>query len=151
MRPYLYIAKVRMLSALAYRFDVLSSIVIQCLAVIASCFFWIAAYGNQQAALGVTRDQMLTYTDRHVQHIGLPAYHECRKPNCSQRPERIRRTGSSKACEYIWYLSVGGYWQRCHCLSSKRRSAAVDRSFIYCCSCSRVGGSLSAVYSQRGV
>ncbi len=62
MRPYLYIAKVRMLSALAYRFDVLSSIVIQCLAVIASCFFWIAAYGNQQAALGVTRDQMLTYT-----------------------------------------------------------------------------------------
>lgn len=62
MRPYLYIAKTRMLSALVYRFDVLSSIAVQCLIVIATSFFWMAAYGSQSVALGVTRDQMLTYT-----------------------------------------------------------------------------------------
>lgn len=62
MRPYLYIAKTRILRALAYRFDVLSGIAIQGLIVIASSFFWVAAYGSQQEAMGVTRDQMLTYT-----------------------------------------------------------------------------------------
>lgn len=62
MRPYLYIAKIRLLSALAYRFDVFSTVAIQCLIMIASSFFWIAAYSNRQSALGVTKEQMLTYT-----------------------------------------------------------------------------------------
>lgn len=62
MKPYLYIAKTKMLSALAYRFDVISTIVIQCLVVIATSFFWVAAYGQRQSAMGVTLDQMLTYS-----------------------------------------------------------------------------------------
>lgn len=62
MKPYLYIAKTRILSALAYRFDVISSIIIQCLVVIATSYFWVAAYGDQKYALGVTKNQMLTYS-----------------------------------------------------------------------------------------
>ncbi len=62
LKPYLYIAKTKILSALAYRFDVISTIVIQCLVVIATSFFWMAAYGQRQSAMGVTLNQMLTYS-----------------------------------------------------------------------------------------
>jgi len=62
LKPYLYIAKTKVLSALAYRFDVISSIAIQCIVVIATSYFWVAVYGDRQSALGVTREQMLTYT-----------------------------------------------------------------------------------------
>ncbi len=62
MRPYLFIAKMKVLSALAYRFDVISSVAVQCLIVIATSFFWMAVYGGTQSALGVTKEQMLTYT-----------------------------------------------------------------------------------------
>lgn len=62
MKPYLYIAKLKVLSALAYRFDVISSVMIQGLVVIATSFFWMAVYGDRQSALGVTKEQMLTYT-----------------------------------------------------------------------------------------
>ncbi len=61
MKPYLYIAKTKVLSALAYRFDVISEIFIQCLVVIATSFFWMAAYGERQSAMGVSLDQMLTF------------------------------------------------------------------------------------------
>ena len=62
MKPYLYIAKTKVLSALAYRFDVISEILIQCLVVIATSFFWMAAYGERQSAMGVSLEQMLTYS-----------------------------------------------------------------------------------------
>lgn len=62
MKPYLYLAKTKILAALAYRFDVISSIIIQCLVVIATSYFWVAAYGTHKTALGVTKEQMLTYS-----------------------------------------------------------------------------------------
>jgi ABC-2 type transport system permease protein len=62
LKPYLYIAKTKILSELAYRFDVISSVTVQCLVVIATSFFWIAVYGGRQSAQGVTKEQMLTYT-----------------------------------------------------------------------------------------
>jgi ABC-2 type transport system permease protein len=62
LKPYFYIAKIKVLSALAYRFDVISSVIIQGLIVIATSFFWMAVYGDRQSALGVTKEQMLTYT-----------------------------------------------------------------------------------------
>ncbi len=62
MKPYLYIAKTKILSALAYRFDVISSVAVQCLIVITTSFFWAAVYGDRQSAMGVTKEQMLTYT-----------------------------------------------------------------------------------------
>lgn len=62
MKPYLFVAKVKILSVLAYRFDVLSSIVIRCLIVVATSYFWMAAYGNHDTAFGVSKSQMLTYS-----------------------------------------------------------------------------------------
>jgi ABC-2 type transport system permease protein len=62
VKPYLYIAKTKVLSALAYRFDVISTIIIQCFVVIATSFFWVAAFGERQSAMGVTKTQMLTYS-----------------------------------------------------------------------------------------
>jgi ABC-2 type transport system permease protein len=62
VKPYLYIAKTKVLSSLAYRFDVFSSIAIQCLVLIATSFFWVAVYNGQQSAMGVTKEQMLTYS-----------------------------------------------------------------------------------------
>lgn len=62
MKPYIYLAKTKVMSVLAYRFDVISSVVIRCLVLIATSFFWVAAYGNRQSALGVTKEQMLTYS-----------------------------------------------------------------------------------------
>lgn len=61
MKPYLYIAKMKVLTSMAYRFDVILTIIIQCLVMIATAFFWIAAYGTRESALGTSRAQMLTY------------------------------------------------------------------------------------------
>lgn len=47
MSPYLYIAKIKIQSALAYRADVLSFIVLQGIIMFAASFFWIAVYGNR--------------------------------------------------------------------------------------------------------
>ena len=58
MKPYLYIAKTRVLSALAYRFNVISEIFIQCLVVVATSFFWMAAYGERQSSMGVSLDRV---------------------------------------------------------------------------------------------
>lgn len=62
MKPYLYVAKIKILSVLAYRFDVLSTILIRSLIVVATSYFWIAAYGSHDAAFGVLKSQMLTYS-----------------------------------------------------------------------------------------
>lgn len=62
MEPYLYIMKTRMMKALAYRFDVLTAVLVQCFLVVVTAFFWIAVYGGRDSAAGVTEKQMLTYT-----------------------------------------------------------------------------------------
>jgi len=51
----------RIITALTYRFDVISTILIQCLIMIANSFFWVAAYGSRVSAIGTSRSQMLTY------------------------------------------------------------------------------------------
>ena len=42
MKAYIYIAKMKILSALAYRFDVISSVFVRSLVVVATSYFWIA-------------------------------------------------------------------------------------------------------------
>ncbi len=61
MKAYLYIARIRVLSAIAYRFDVISSIFVRSLLVIATSYFWFAVYGTQGNTSGVSKEQMLTY------------------------------------------------------------------------------------------
>lgn len=61
MSPYLYIAKVKIKAAMTYRFNVLSTILMQVIIMFASAFFWIAVYGTKGSAQGVSRESMLTY------------------------------------------------------------------------------------------
>lgn len=62
MKTYLYIAKLRMQTMLAYRFEVFTYMVMQCLMMVAIGFFWKAAYGDTEAAYNVTGSAMITYT-----------------------------------------------------------------------------------------
>ena len=62
MKAYLFVAKVRIQSALAYRFNVISTISIQCLLMFAMACCWKAAYGGTGNVSGVGEREMLTYT-----------------------------------------------------------------------------------------
>ena len=62
MGAYAFIAKIRVQQALAYRFDVLSTVALQFIIMISTLFFWVSAYGGKEVFDGVTREQMLTYT-----------------------------------------------------------------------------------------
>ena len=62
MKAYLFVSKIRIQTALAYRFNVISTILIQCLIMYAMSCFWIAAYGGAQTISGVDRQDMITYT-----------------------------------------------------------------------------------------
>lgn len=61
MQAYLYIIKIRMQSALAYRFNVISTISIQCLLMFAMTCFWKAAYDGTGEVSGVGAKDMVTY------------------------------------------------------------------------------------------
>lgn len=61
-KAYFYIAKLRIQTALAYRFDMISTILVQCIVMFAISYFWIAAYGGTERVLEVSRKSMLTYT-----------------------------------------------------------------------------------------
>lgn len=54
--------KIRLQSALAYRFNVISTILIQCLFMFAMACFWKAAYGETEIVSGVGKQDMFTYT-----------------------------------------------------------------------------------------
>ena len=62
MKAYLFVTKIRIQSALAYRFNVISTILIQCLLMFAMSCFWNAAYGGMGSVSGVREQDMLTYT-----------------------------------------------------------------------------------------
>ena len=62
MKSYLFVSKIRIQTALAYRFNVISTILIQCLIMYAMSCFWIAAYQETETAAGVGRQDMITYT-----------------------------------------------------------------------------------------
>lgn len=62
MKAYLFVARVRIQSALAYRFNVISTISIQCLLLFAMACFWKAAYGGTGSVSGVGERDMITYT-----------------------------------------------------------------------------------------
>lgn len=62
MKAYLFAAKLKIQTALAYRFDMLSTIFVQCIVMFAISYFWIAAYGGADSVLDVSKKSMLTYT-----------------------------------------------------------------------------------------
>lgn len=62
MKAYFFIAKLKIQTALAYRFDMISTIFVQCIVMFAISYFWVAAYGGQESVMDVSRKSMLTYT-----------------------------------------------------------------------------------------
>lgn len=62
MKAYLFVLKIRIQTALAYRFNVISTILIQCLIMYAMSCFWIAAYDGAGTVSGVSQRDMITYT-----------------------------------------------------------------------------------------
>lgn len=62
MKSYLFVSKIRIQTALAYRFNVISTILIQCLIMYAMSCFWVAAYSGTELVSGVSRRDMITYT-----------------------------------------------------------------------------------------
>jgi len=62
MRSYLFVSKIKIQTALAYRFNVIFTILIQCLIMYALSCFWIAAYDGVETVSGVNQQDMITYT-----------------------------------------------------------------------------------------
>ena len=61
-KAYAYVFKLQIQKALAYRFDVYSNIVGQCIVMFATAFFWKALYAGHETVQGVAVEDMLTYT-----------------------------------------------------------------------------------------
>jgi len=61
-KAYGYVYKMRILKMLAYKFDVYGNIIMQCIIMFASAFFWKALYGAEGKVQGVGVDTMLVYT-----------------------------------------------------------------------------------------
>lgn len=62
MLPYLYIIKTKFLVALAYRFNLFTTIIGEILVLAATVCFWYAAYGGREIVAGRSARQMIDYT-----------------------------------------------------------------------------------------
>lgn len=62
MKAYIYVAKMRFQSMMAYPVDTWTFTIMQCLMMLAVGFFWRAVYGGAETAHGVTGDSMIIYT-----------------------------------------------------------------------------------------
>ncbi len=62
MLAYLFVAKMRFLVSLAYRFEVLTSALSNIVILLASVFLWKVAYQDLSSVAAVTQNQMLVYT-----------------------------------------------------------------------------------------
>lgn len=73
MKTYFFVAKIRIQTALAYRFNVFSTILIQCLIMYAMSCFWIAAYSGKEMVSGVSRRvlEMLPFMNIYQLPLGI--------------------------------------------------------------------------------
>ena len=94
MNAYLFVSKIRIQTALAYRFNVISTILIQCLIMYAMSCFWAAAYSGAEKVSGASQRDMITYTTISVIMGNLP--------------DGQRGPGSTQAGEHLRRLSGGG-------------------------------------------
>lgn len=62
MNKYIYITKIKIQTILTYRFDIILTILGQCVTMFAVCYFWLVVYGDQESVLNVSGKSMLTYT-----------------------------------------------------------------------------------------
>ncbi|MCK4799229.1 MAG: ABC-2 family transporter protein [Spirochaetes bacterium] len=62
MKAYYYIIRVRILTAIAYRFEVFSHLGVNTLLLLTSVFLWQTVYRNTSEMAGVNKSQMIIYT-----------------------------------------------------------------------------------------
>lgn len=62
MKKYTYIMKIKIQTVISYRFDILLTILGQCVTMFAVCYFWLTVYGDKESVLDVSGKNMLTYT-----------------------------------------------------------------------------------------
>lgn len=62
MRAYLYMAKIKLLLSMAYRFDFFTNLAVQVIFLFTSAFFWKAAYRGVDTVQNVDEKQMLVYS-----------------------------------------------------------------------------------------
>ncbi len=62
LSAYLYVYIIQIQKTMAYRFDVYSNVLGQCIIMFATSFFWKALYAGYDTVKGVALDEMLTYT-----------------------------------------------------------------------------------------
>ena len=61
LSAYIYIAKMKMLTSMAYRFDFFTSFLTQAVLMVSWVFLWKAAFATQDVVGGVTESEMLQY------------------------------------------------------------------------------------------
>lgn len=61
-RAYFYLAKLKIQQALTYRFDFITTFLLQCIIMFSVSYFWIAAYKDVDFVFDVNKKNMLTYT-----------------------------------------------------------------------------------------
>lgn len=61
MKPYYYIARIRVLISFTYRFEVFSGLAVNTVLLLTSVFLWQTVYRNTQVMSGVNKSQMVTY------------------------------------------------------------------------------------------
>ncbi len=62
VQAYWYIAKMRILTTLAYRFEVFAAVGTQMIIMLAAVFLWRAAYSGDTQSMSMQLDQIVTYT-----------------------------------------------------------------------------------------
>lgn len=61
-KAYFYVYKMQIQKTLAYRFDVYGNIIMQCIIMFATAFFWKALFADTSRVQGVDAENMLVYT-----------------------------------------------------------------------------------------
>lgn len=61
-KAYLYVYKTQIQKTIAYRFDVYGNIILQCIIMFATAFFWRALYKGTDTVQGIGVESMLVYT-----------------------------------------------------------------------------------------
>jgi ABC-2 type transport system permease protein len=100
---YAYVLKLRMVTVLAYRWEVFESLVVNIIYILASVFLWRTAYRGIGTVSGVQEDQMITYA---ISAVVLRTLFQC---NVQGKINGLIRRGDI-ATELLKPVNLIGYW-----------------------------------------
>lgn len=65
-KSYVYVARIRLIDTTAYRFDIVVSLLVRMLFLIANTYLWHTVYSGKQAVAGVSEPEMITFAILNV-------------------------------------------------------------------------------------